>query len=76
MIVAIVIGIAVTLIAVLNPALRSTRVPPIAAMQNLELTASRRRSIVTVAIAWLLMIAGSPWCWSGCSATRRPAMPR
>ena len=57
-IVAIVIGIAVTLIAVLNPALRSTRVPPIAAMQNLELTASRRRSIVTVAIAWLLMIAG------------------
>jgi putative ABC transport system permease protein len=57
-IVAIVIGIAVTLIAVLNPALRSTRVPPIAAMQNLELTASRRRSIVTVAIAWSLMIAG------------------
>jgi putative ABC transport system permease protein len=56
--VALVIGIVVTLVAVLNPALRSTRVPPIAAMQNLELTASRRRSIVTVAIAWLLMIAG------------------
>ena len=36
-IVSVVIGIAVTLIAVLNPALRSTRVPPIAAMQNLEL---------------------------------------
>jgi putative ABC transport system permease protein len=52
------LGIAVTLIAVLNPALRSTRVPPIAAMQNLELTASRRRSIVTVVIAWLLMLGG------------------
>ena len=57
-VVSVVIGIAVTLIAVLNPALRSTRVPPIAAMQNLELTASRRRSIVTVAIAWLLMLGG------------------
>jgi putative ABC transport system permease protein len=57
-IVSVVIGIVVTLVAVLNPALRSTRVPPIAAMQNLELTASRRRSIVTVAIAWLLMLAG------------------
>src|SRR3954471_16678694 len=57
-VVSVLIGIVVTLIAVLNPALRSTRVPPIAAMQNLELTASRRRSIVTVAIAWLLMIGG------------------
>jgi putative ABC transport system permease protein len=57
-IVSLVIGITVTLIAVLNPALRSTRVPPIAAMQELELTASRRRSIVTVVIAWLLMLGG------------------
>jgi putative ABC transport system permease protein len=57
-IVSLVIGIAVTLIAVLNPALRATRVPPIAAMQELELTASRRRSIVTLAIAWLLMLGG------------------
>src|SRR3954454_2711165 len=57
-IVSIVIGILVTLVAVLNPALRSTRVPPIAAMQELDLTASRRRSIVTVAIAWLLMLGG------------------
>jgi putative ABC transport system permease protein len=56
--VSVVVGIAVTLIAVLNPALRSTRVPPIAAMQNLDLTASRSRSIVTVVIAWLLMIGG------------------
>jgi putative ABC transport system permease protein len=57
-IVSVVIGIAVTLIAVLNPALRSTRVPPIAAMQNLELTSSRRRSIVVVVIAWVLMLGG------------------
>jgi putative ABC transport system permease protein len=57
-VVSLVIGILVTLVAVLNPALRSTRVPPIAAMQELDLTASRRRSIVTVAIAWLLMLGG------------------
>ena len=57
-VISLVIGIAVTLIAVLNPALRSTRVPPIAAMQNLDLTASRRRSIVTVVFAWLLMLGG------------------
>src|SRR3954453_2279185 len=57
-IVSVLVGLAVTLIAVLNPALRSTRVPPIAAMQNLDLTASRRRSIVTVLIAWLLMAGG------------------
>jgi putative ABC transport system permease protein len=57
-VVSLVVGIVVTLVAVLNPALRSTRVPPIAAMQDLELTTSRRRSIVTVAIAWLLMLGG------------------
>jgi putative ABC transport system permease protein len=57
-VISVVIGIAVTLIAVFNPALRSTRVPPIAAMQNLDLTASGRRSIVTVVIAWLLMAGG------------------
>jgi putative ABC transport system permease protein len=57
-VVAVVLGMVVTLVAVLNPALRSTRIPPIAAMQELELTASRRRSIVTVVIAWLLMLGG------------------
>jgi putative ABC transport system permease protein len=54
----VLVGLAVTLIAVLNPALRSTRVPPIAAMQNIDLTASRRRSVVTAIIAWLLMLGG------------------
>src|SRR3954449_76730 len=57
-VVSVVIGIAVTLIAVFNPALRSTRVPPIAAMQEIDLTARRRRSIVTVVVAWLLMSGG------------------
>jgi putative ABC transport system permease protein len=57
-VISVLIGIAVTLVAVLSPALRSTRVPPIAAMQELDLTASRRRSVVTVAVAWLLMLAG------------------
>jgi putative ABC transport system permease protein len=57
-VISLVLGIAVTLIAVFNPALRATRVPPIAAMQNLDLTSSRRRSIVAVAISWLLMIGG------------------
>ncbi len=57
-IVAVVVGVAVTLVAVLNPALRSTRVPPIAAMQDLELTTSRSRSIVTAVAAWLLMLGG------------------
>src|SRR3954453_21351797 len=57
-VVSVVIGVVVTLVAVLNPALRSTRVPPIAAMQELDLTPRRRRSIVTVAIASLLMLGG------------------
>src|SRR3954447_1350877 len=57
-VVSVVIGVVVTLVAVLNPALRSTRVPPIAAMQEIDLTASRSRSIVTVVIAWLLMAGG------------------
>jgi putative ABC transport system permease protein len=52
------IGVVVTLFAVLSPALRSTRVPPIAAMQDLEMTPSRRRSIVTTAIATLLLLGG------------------
>ena len=57
-IVSLVIGVVVTLFAVLSPALRSTRVPPIAAMQDLEMTPSRRRSIVTTAIASLLLVGG------------------
>ena len=52
------IGIGVTLVSSLVPALRATRVPPIAAMQNLEVPRSRRRGIVYVALAALLGVAG------------------
>jgi putative ABC transport system permease protein len=57
-IVSIVIGIVVTLLSALNPAMRSTRVPPIAAIQHLEVTPSRRRSIVFSVIATLLLVGG------------------
>ncbi len=55
---ALAIGIVVTLVSSLIPALRSTRVPPIAAMQALELPRSRRRGIVYAALAALLGAAG------------------
>ena len=52
------IGVGVTLASSLVPALRATRVPPIAAMQNLEVPRSRRRGIAYAAIAVLLGAAG------------------
>ncbi len=57
-IVSLLVGIVVTLLAVMSPALRSTRVPPIAAMQQIELTSSRRRSIVITIVAGLLSVGG------------------
>jgi putative ABC transport system permease protein len=55
---ALLIGIGVTVVSSFVPALRSTRVPPIAAMLALELPRSRRRGIVYAAIAALLGTAG------------------
>jgi putative ABC transport system permease protein len=52
------IGIGVTLVSSLVPALRSTRVPPIAALQALELPRSRRRKLVYATLAVLLSVAG------------------
>jgi putative ABC transport system permease protein len=52
------IGVLVTLVSSLVPALRSTRVPPIAALQALELPRSRRRALVYVVIAALLCAGG------------------
>ena len=43
-VVSLVIGILVTLVSSLGPAMRSTRVPPMAALRELELPRSRRRS--------------------------------
>jgi putative ABC transport system permease protein len=52
------IGIGVTLISSFIPALRATRVPPIAALLALEPPQSRRRGIVIAALAVLLGVAG------------------
>jgi putative ABC transport system permease protein len=52
------IGVVVTLISSLVPALRSTRVPPIAALQALELPRSRSRALAYAVIASLLCIGG------------------
>jgi putative ABC transport system permease protein len=57
-VVALAIGIVVTLVSSLVPALRSTRVPPIAALQALEMPRSRRREVAYAALAALLGIAG------------------
>jgi putative ABC transport system permease protein len=57
-VVSLLIGIGVTLISSFVPALRATRVPPIAALLALELPQSRRRGIVTLAAAVLLGLAG------------------
>ena len=56
--VSLAIGIGITLVSSLMPALRATRVPPIAALQALELPRSRRRSFVYAALAVLLGVAG------------------
>jgi putative ABC transport system permease protein len=57
-VVSLVIGIGVTLLSSSIPALRATRVPPIAALLALELPRSRRRGIVSAAVAVLLGAAG------------------
>jgi len=57
-VVSLAIGIGVTLVSSSVPALRATRVPPIAALLALELPRSRRRGLVTAAAAALLCLAG------------------
>jgi putative ABC transport system permease protein len=57
-VVSLAIGIGVTLVSSLVPALRATRVPPIAALLALELPRSRRRGIVYAGLAMLLSVAG------------------
>jgi putative ABC transport system permease protein len=57
-IVSFVIGIVVTLVSSLGPALRSTRVPPMAALREIEPTRSRRRTRVYAVLAALLCLAG------------------
>ena len=57
-VISLLIGIGVTLISSFVPALRATRVPPIAALLALELPQSRRRGIVLSVLAVLLGLAG------------------
>ncbi len=57
-VVSLLIGVGVTLVSSFIPALRSTRVPPIAAMLAIELPHSRRRGAVNAAVAALLGVAG------------------
>jgi len=56
--VSLAIGIVVTLVSSLVPALRSTRVPPIAALRAFQVPASRRRRAAYAALAALLAGAG------------------
>jgi putative ABC transport system permease protein len=57
-IVSLLVGVVVTLIASLIPALRSTRVPPIAALHAFVPAPSRRRRIVYLVFSTLLALAG------------------
>jgi putative ABC transport system permease protein len=57
-VVSLLIGLGVTLVSSFVPALRATRVPPIAALLALELPRSRRRGIVSAVVAVLLGAAG------------------
>jgi putative ABC transport system permease protein len=57
-VVALLVGIVVTSVSSMVPALRSTRVPPIAALQAYAPPASRRRRLVSAALAILLGLAG------------------
>jgi putative ABC transport system permease protein len=57
-IVSLLIGVVVTFVSSLVPALRSTRVPPIAALHAFAPKPSRRRRIVYAALSILLTLAG------------------
>jgi putative ABC transport system permease protein len=57
-VVSLLIGIGVTLVSSFMPALRATRVPPIAALLALEMPRSRRRGLIQAGLALLLGVAG------------------
>jgi putative ABC transport system permease protein len=57
-IVALLVGVVVTLVASLVPALRSTRVPPIAALHAFSPEPTRRRRLAYLALSILLGVAG------------------
>ncbi len=57
-VVALIIGISVTLVSSLGPAIRSTRISPMAALRNLREPTSRRRSVIRLVIAIVLALLG------------------
>ncbi len=57
-VVALLVGVAVTLVSSLIPALRSTRVPPIAALHAFAPAPTRRRRLLYVALSLLFGLAG------------------
>ncbi len=57
-VVSLAIGIGITVVSSLIPALRSTRIPPIAALRAETLKPSRRRRVLNLAFAGLLGLAG------------------
>ena len=57
-IVGLLVGIIVTLISALSPALRATRVSPMAALLEAELPESRRRGRILTGVAVLLSVGG------------------
>jgi putative ABC transport system permease protein len=57
-IVSLVVGVGVTFLAALSPALKATRVTPMAALREAELEESRRRGRVVTAVAVLLGAGG------------------
>ncbi len=57
-IVALVVGMVVTLVAALAPALRATRVTPMAALQDAEQSGVRRHGRVVTAVALLVILIG------------------
>ncbi len=57
-VVSLLVGTIVTLVSAMVPALRSTRVPPIAALQSYVPPSSRRRRLLDAGLAVLLGLAG------------------
>ncbi len=57
-VVALLVGVLVTAVASLIPALRSTRVPPIAALHSFRPAPTRRRRLLNLALSLLLGAAG------------------